>query len=64
MVRIHTLADLVESLKSMAEPYSSYDLIWPVALSVLADDDRVVDIVCDQLRSKEHSSLSPALADG
>ena len=58
------LADLVESLKSMAEPYSSYDLIWPVALSVLADDDRVVDIVCDQLRSKEHSSLSLRLRMG
>ena len=58
------LGDLVESLKSMAEPYSSYDLIWPVALRVLADDDRVVDIVCDQLRSKEHSSLDLRLRMG
>ena len=58
------LGDLVESLKPKAEPYISYGLIWPVALSLLADDDRVVDIVCDQLRSREHSSLSLRLLMG
>ena len=56
-----TLEALVESLKS--EPYGRSDLIWPVALSVLADDDRVVDIVCDQL-STEHSSLNSRLLMG
>ncbi len=58
-----TLEALVKSLKSLSEPYGRSDLIWPVALSVLADDDRVVDIVCDQL-STEHSSLNSRLLMG
>ncbi len=51
------LEDLVESLQSASGPYRNSDLIWPVALNLLGDDDRVVHIVCDQLRSEENSSL-------
>ena len=43
------------------EPYISSDLIWPIVLNVFADDERVVDIVCDQLRRGERSSLNRAI---
>ena len=59
------LEDLVEGLKSESGPYRTYDdLIWPVTLNVLANDHRVVDIVCAQLRSKEHSRLSLKMGMG
>ena len=55
------LVDWLESLQSEAEPYISSDLIWPIVLNVFADDERVVDIVCDQLRRGERSSLNQAI---
>ena len=55
------LVDWLESLRSAAEPYISSDLIWPIVLNVFADDERVVDIVCDQLRRQEQSGLNSAI---
>ena len=52
------LNELLESLKSSSEPYRNYDLMWPVLLNVWSADDRVVDIVCEQLRSDQSSNLS------
>ncbi len=37
--------------------------IWPVTLNVLANDDRIVDIVCNQLRSEKYSTLSRGVMD-
>ena len=51
------IEDVVESLRSRSGRYRNFNLTWPVALNVLSDDDRVVDIVCDQLRSEENSIL-------
>ena len=48
---------LLDSLRSESEPYSRSENIWNVVLKVMANDDRVVDFVCEQLRSKEHSRL-------
>ncbi len=48
---------LVQSLQSEAGPYRNSELVWPVTLNVAADNDRVLEIVCDQLRSKENSGL-------
>ncbi len=48
---------LLDSLKSESDPYSRSEFIWEVVLNVMADDDRVVDFVCEQLRTKEHSRL-------
>ena len=49
--------NLFDSLMSDSGPYSRSELIWDIALNVMADDDRVVDLVCEQLRSEEHSRL-------
>ena len=46
------IGDLVQSLQYEAGPYRNSELVWPVTLNVAADDDRVLEIVCDQLRSK------------
>lgn len=46
---------LIETLRGLT-PYPGYrdrDLAWSVTLAAFADDDRVVDLVCDQLRSKD-----------
>ena len=51
------IGDLVQSLQYEAGPYRNSELVWPVTLNVAADDDRVLEIVCDQLRSKVNSSL-------
>ena len=51
------LAELVESLKFTSASYGDSELIWPVALNLLADDSRVVDIVCDHIRSEKNSRL-------
>ena len=59
--RHSVLVDLLESLQSAEEPYIISDLIWPIVLNVFADDERVVDIVCDQLRRGERSSLNQAI---
>ena len=48
---------LLDSLKSESDPYSRSEFIWEVVLNVMANDDRVVDLVCEQLRTKEHSRL-------
>lgn len=37
--------------------YRNRDLAWSVTLDAFADDDRVVDLVCSQLRSKDGSYL-------
>ena len=37
--------------------YRDRDLAWSVTLDAFADDDRVVDLVCDQLRSGDRSYL-------
>ena len=58
------LEGLVASLKSTDEPHIDRRFIWTVVLRVLADDDRVVDIVCDQLSSEYHSSLGSLLTMG
>ena len=55
------LNDLIDSLASGAGPYHNFDLIWPVILNVCGEDDRVIDIVCRQLRSEKHSSLTSML---
>ena len=50
---------LIETLKGQTA-YSEYrdrDLAWAVTLDAFADDDRVVDLVCDQLRSRDSSYL-------
>ena len=38
--------------------YRSFDLIWTVVLNVLGEGDRVVDIVCEKLRSEKPNSLT------
>ena len=58
------LEKLFDGLKSDSGPYSRSELIWDVALRVLANDDRVVDIVCEQLRSDEHSRLTRRVSTG
>ena len=48
---------LIETLRgTTAYPeYRDRDLAWSVALDAFADDDRVVDLVCSQLRSRDSS---------
>ena len=58
------LEDFVESLKSTSSSYHQSEMLWNVALNVLADDDRVVEIVCDQLRSEEHPRIMLRLNPG
>ena len=50
---------LIETLREpTAYPeYRDRDLAWSVTLDAFADDDRVVDLVCDQLRSGDRSYL-------
>ena len=50
---------LIETLRGQtAYPeYRDRDLAWAVTLDAFADDDRVVDLVCEQLRSKDRSYL-------
>ena len=56
--------DLFDSLKSESGPYSRSELIWDIALKVMANDERVVDLVCEQLRSEEHSRLFLRVSSG
>ena len=58
------LENLFDSLKSGPGSYSRSELIWDVALNVMANDDRVVDIVCEQLRSEEHVQLLRRISSG
>ncbi|MDE2886073.1 MAG: NACHT domain-containing protein [Chloroflexota bacterium] len=51
------LDNLVLSLQSVGGPYRNGDMLWPVALNLLANDRRVVGIICNRLRSTEHFSL-------
>ena len=56
-----SVEDLVDSLDPAREhlgKYDNRDLAWSVALNAFPDDPRVVDLVCDQLRSEEYSYLS------
>ena len=50
---------LIETLTGQtAYPgYRDRDLAWAVTLDAFADDDRVVDLVCEQLRSGDRSYL-------
>ena len=43
---------LLDSLKSESDPYSRSEFIWEIVLNVMANDDKVVDLVCEQLRTK------------
>ena len=56
------LEDLLRSSNSAGwaprNPFNNFDLVWPVMLNVYSDDPRVVELVCDQLRSEEHSNLT------
>lgn len=56
--------ELFESLKSDSSSYSRSELLWDIVLRVMADDDRVVDFVCEQLRSEEHSPLIRRISTG
>ena len=55
------LGDLVKDVESGGQ--GILGPIWPVTLKILANDDRVVDIVCEQLRSQKHSTLSREVMD-
>ena len=60
-------ADLVEDLRSAPGArgrFHNFDLLWPVTLGAYADDERVVELVCEQLRSEAHSSLMLRLRMG
>ncbi len=52
-----TLDDLLESLQDPTKGWHDVDLVWPVMLNVFADDERVVDLVCRELRSKKYPNL-------
>ena len=56
--------NLFDGLKSESGSYSRSELIWDVALNVMADDERVVGLVCEQLRSEEHSRLFLRISSG
>ena len=50
--------NLFERLKSESSSYRrSNELIWEVVLNVMPNDDDVVDLVCEELRSKSHTGL-------
>lgn len=49
--------DIVASLRSDGGVYSDSDLLWPVALNILASDSRVLDVVCEQIALEPHPSL-------
>ena len=57
VARAHVSAgDLVDSLHPAREhlgKYDNRDLAWSVMLNTFPDDPRVVELVCDKLRSKE-----------
>ena len=50
---------LVETLQGPTtyQGYRNIDLAWSVTLAAFADDGRVVDLICNQLRSKDDSYL-------
>ena len=50
---------LIETLRvpTTYPEYRDRDLAWAATLDAFADDDRVVDLVCDQLRSRDRSYL-------
>ena len=55
------LEDLLECLRDPRGHQSKYrdvDLALSVVLTEYADDDRIVDLVCEQLRSEKSSALS------
>lgn len=58
------LEELVENLIDDSAPFHVFDMVWPVGLNVLADDERVAKIVCEKLRSKENSKLSVLISMG
>ena len=50
--------NLFDRLKSESSSYRHSDeLIWEIVLNVMANDDEVVDFVCEQLRSEENTRL-------
>ena len=51
------LEGLLDILESTSKRFTTFELIWPVTMKVWAEDDRVLKIVCDQLRSNEFSNL-------
>ena len=44
----------MKSIGTATGAYRHSDLSWPVTLNVLGNDDRVADILCDQLRNEEY----------
>ena len=56
--------NLFDSLMSDSGSYSRSEMIWDIALNVMSDDERVVDLVCEQLRSEEHSRLALRISTG
>ena len=60
--RPEALENLVKMVKSGS--LTSFEKVWPVTLNVLANDDRVVDVVCKELRSEEHSALIQVMRNG
>lgn len=49
--------NLFDSLKSESDSFGRSELVWDIVLNVMANDDRVVDFVCEQLRSEVNSRL-------
>ena len=56
--------ELFGSLKSELSSGIRSELIWNIVLNLMANDDRVVDFVCEQLRSEEHSRLFLRISTG
>ena len=55
---------LFDDLTSDSGPYSRRELIWDVVLRAMANDDRVVDLVCEQLRSDINSRFIRRVSTG
>lgn len=58
--RQDVLVELLDSLTGPVEKQRRYrhsHLLWPVALGAYSQDERVVELVCQQLRSEENSRL-------
>lgn len=58
--RSSVIEDVVEALGRRGGPatrFQNADLLWLVALNVLADDPRVVKLVCEELRTEAYPSF-------
>ena len=48
---------IVASLKAESHIPSDSDVIWPVALKMMAADTQIIDVVCKQISSEEHPRI-------